>query len=214
MPNEGKSTVTSNLARAMSFAGSKVLLIEGDLRRGRLHKLFNVLNEPGLSDVLQGRKKFSETVQILDDNPNLHFIGRGTKVKNPGEQFLSSAMDRFLREVYNQYDYILIDSAPVMAADDTTSLAPKMDGVLFVVRSGFTSIRSLNQSLELLEKRQVKLLGIIYNRADTTGAEYGSYYKYSEYYITDDDQPDNSKDKKSKKDKKKPAEPQDVAAAG
>lgn len=181
VPAEGKSTVSSNLARAMAFTGSKVLLIEGDQRRGQLHDLFGIPSEPGLAEVLRGELPLSEVIRTTNLE-NLSFISRGRPPRNPGELFLGTNMDRLLQDVYNEYDYILIDSAPVLAADDTTSLAPKMDGVLFVVRNSYTSAKLLRQSLDLLEQRQVRILGVIYNRADVRGGDY-NYYNYPQYYI-------------------------------
>lgn len=200
IPAEGKSTVTSNLARAMAFTGSKVLLIEGDQRRGQLHELFGVPSEPGLAEILRGELKIAEVVRQTN-LPNLSFISRGKPPRNPGELFLGTNMDRLLQDVYNEYDYILIDSAPVLAADDTTSLAPKMDGVLFVVRNSYTSAKLLRQSMELLHQRQVRILGVVYNRADTRAGDY-NYYNYPQYYISATNRPEKEDAKKAKKARK------------
>lgn len=206
VPAEGKSTVSSNLARAMAFTGSKVLLIEGDQRRGQLHELFKVPSEPGLAEVLTGKLKLSEVLRQTS-LPNLTFIPRGRPPRNPGELFLGTNMDRLLQDVYNEYDYILIDSAPVLAADDTTSLAPKMDGVLFVVRNSYTSAKLLRQSMDLLQQRQVRILGVVYNRADARSGDYNYYYNYPQYYITpatgEDGEQAAATDKKSSKAAKK-----------
>ena len=98
---------------------------------------------------------------------------------------------RLIREMYNQYDYIIIDSSPVLAADDTTSLAPKIDATLFVVRLSYTSARLTKKSLELLYNRQVNVPGVILNYVDTSLPEY-YYYQYSEYYNTP--QPNDERD--------------------
>lgn len=182
IPAEGKSTVTSNLARALAFAGSKVLLIEGDQRRGQLHTLFGLPSEPGLAEILRGEKQIPEVAQKTSAD-GLTFISRGRPGRNPGELFLGRNMDRLLQSVYNQYDYVLIDSAPILAADDTTSLAPKMDGVLLVVRNSYTSGKLLRKAVDLLHQRQVRVLGAIYNRVDSTSGDY-NYYNYPAYYIT------------------------------
>jgi Mrp family chromosome partitioning ATPase len=88
-----------------------------------------------------------------------------------------------LREIYQHYDYVIIDSSPVLAADDTTSLAPKIDATLFVVRLAYTSARLTKKALELLYSRQVNVPGVILNFVDTSLPEY-YYYQYSEYYST------------------------------
>lgn len=180
VPNDGKTTVSMNLARAMAFGGSKVLLIEGDLRKGRIDKILGTPRTPGLVEALKGEVSPLEAIHPTDV-PSLSFVPGGGSIHNPGEMYLGSAMDRFIRAVYDDFDYILMDSAPVLATDDTTSLAPKMDGVIFVVRGNFTSVRLAKQSLDLLYHRQVRILGLIYNRAVIRAPDY-YYYKYAEYY--------------------------------
>ncbi len=182
IPEEGKSSVSANLARTMALSGSKVLLVDGDQRRCSLNEKLKMPMEPGFSDVLTRKLKLSQAV-LQTDIPSLWFLPRGTAIKNPGELFIGSPANDFLREVYDQYDFILIDTPPVLAADDTTSLAPKVDGVLFVVRGEFTSARLARQSLELLYNRHTRVLGLVYNRANLFLPEY-SYYKYASYYQT------------------------------
>jgi capsular exopolysaccharide synthesis family protein len=166
----------------MALSGSKVLLVDGDQRRCSLNEKLKMPMEPGFSDVLTRKLKLSQAV-LQTDIPSLWFLPRGTAIKNPGELFIGSPANDFLREVYDQYDFILIDTPPVLAADDTTSLAPKVDGVLFVVRGEFTSARLARQSLELLYNRHTRVLGLVYNRANLFLPEY-SYYKYASYYQT------------------------------
>src|SRR5437763_11997375 len=108
---------------------------------------------------------------------------RGKTLGQPSEHLLRETTDVLLREVYNHYDYIIIDSSPVLAADDSTSLAPKIDATLFVVRLSYTSARLTRKSLELLYNRQVNVPGVILNYVDTSLPEY-YYYQYSEYYNT------------------------------
>ncbi len=102
-------------------------------------------------------------------------------MSQPSEHLLRDSTDVLLKEMYKHYDYIIIDSSPVLAADDTTSLAPKIDATLFVVRLSYTSARLIRKSLELLYSRQVNVPGIILNFVDTSLPEY-YYYQYSEYY--------------------------------
>lgn len=184
IPEEGKSSVSANLARTMAFSGSKVLLVDGDQRRCSLNEKLKMPMEPGFSDVLTKKMKLEDVV-LQTDVPNLWFLPRGTAIKNPGELFVGSPANDFLRDVYDKYDFILIDTPPVLAADDTTSLAPKVDGVLFVLRGEFTSARLARESLELLYNRHTRVLGLVYNRANLFLPEY-SYYKYASYYQTPD----------------------------
>jgi Mrp family chromosome partitioning ATPase/uncharacterized protein involved in exopolysaccharide biosynthesis len=112
---------------------------------------------------------------------SLHLLPRGTLFDNAGDLFLSPNCDKMLKRVRETFDCVIIDSIPVFAADDTTSLAPKVDGILFVVRNSFTSADTARHALELLYERQSKILGLVFNRADTTSHSY-KYYKYADYY--------------------------------
>jgi Mrp family chromosome partitioning ATPase len=96
---------------------------------------------------------------------------------------LRDSTDALLKEIYQHYDYVIIDSSPVLAADDTTSLAPKIDATIFVVRLSYTSARLTKKGLELLYNRQANVPGVILNYVDTSLPEY-YYYQYSEYYNT------------------------------
>jgi Mrp family chromosome partitioning ATPase len=97
--------------------------------------------------------------------------------------FLSPAFDHLLAKLQGEYDHIIIDSSPVFAADDSSTLANKADGTLFVVRSRFSNARVVREALELLFQRQAKVLGLVLNRADTNARSYYAY-KYAEYYAT------------------------------
>ncbi|MGO9202538.1 MAG: polysaccharide biosynthesis tyrosine autokinase [Limisphaerales bacterium] len=225
IPNEGKSTVAANLARTLAFAGARVLLVDGDMRRGVLHHLFGLPQEPGLSDLLSDGGDLLKSVRDIplapvngaprplhssavasakaehSDPPSsavasakaepsalrpltsgqLHLLPRGRSVDTPGELLLGPNCSRLLERVRKEYDCVILDSIPVFAADDTTSLAPKLDGILFVVRSSFTSADTARSALELLYERQAKVLGLVFNRANGKAKSY-KYYKYASYY--------------------------------
>jgi len=180
VPNEGKSTVASNLAITMAFSGASTLLIDADLRRGALRESFGVSSKIGLSEVLKQEVNWREVV-VPTSYPNLFLLPRGKILPQPSEHLLRESTDTILKEIYAYYDYIIIDSSPVLAADDTTSLAPKIDATLFVVRLSHTSARLTRKALQLLYDRQVNVPGIILNFVDTSLPEY-YYYQYSEYY--------------------------------
>ncbi len=180
VPNEGKSTVASNLAITMALSGASTLLIDADLRRGALREAFGVSSKIGLSEVLKQEVNWREVV-VPTFYANLFLLPRGKILPQPSEHLLRDSTDATLKEIYNYYDYIIIDSSPVLAADDTTSLAPKIDATLFVVRLSHTSARLTRKALELLYDRQVNVPGVILNFVDTSLPEY-YYYQYSEYY--------------------------------
>ena len=182
VPNEGKSTVSSNLAITMALSGAKTLLIDGDLRRGALREDFDIHSKIGFSEVLKQEVNWREVV-VPTSLPSLFVLPRGNTISQPSEHLLRESTDAFLKDIYNHYDYIIIDSSPVLAADDTTSLAPKIDATLFVVRLSYTSARLTRKALELLYNRQVNVPGVILNYVDTSLPEY-YYYQYAEYYNT------------------------------
>ena len=184
IPGEGKSTISTNLAITLSFAGAKTLLVDADLRRGNLQANFGIQTESGLSQILRGESTLAETIQPTS-YPNLQLLPRGAVMEHPGERFLSKAMDDLLKTVYNDYDFIIVDSAPVLVADDTTSLAPKADAVIFVVRFSYSSSHACHEGLNALVERGANLIGVVCNGVDIEAQNrfYSHYYnKYTEYY--------------------------------
>src|SRR5881394_3490699 len=188
VPNEGKSTISSNLAITMALSGARTLLIDGDLRRGALRETFGVSSKIGFSEVLKQEVNWQEVI-VPTAYPNLFLLPRGKTLGQPSEHLLRDSTEALLKEIYQHYDYIIIDSSPVLAADDTTSLAPKIDATIFVVRLSYTSARITKKALELLYGRQVNIPGVILNFVDTSLPEY-YYYQYSEYYSTPTNVPD------------------------
>ena len=180
IPGDGKSMTTSNLAVTLAMAGARVLLVDADLRRGQLHSKFNIASAtPGLTEVLSGFP-WAQAVQPTA-TPNLSLLPRGNIARNPGELFLNQRTRDLLKELAVQFDYVIIDTAPVMAADDVTSLSPHVDGVIFVVRASYTSGRVARAALDLLYQREVDVLGLVFNGVETNASEY-YYYKYKDYY--------------------------------
>ena len=182
VPGEGKSTVSANLAITMAFSGARTLLIDCDLRRGALCEAFGITSKIGFSEVLKQEVNWREVV-VPTAVPTLFVLPRGKPLSQPSEHLLRASTEALLKEIYQNYDYVIIDTSPVLAADDTTSLAPKIDATLFVVRLSYTSARLTKKALELLYGRQVNVPGVILNFVDTSLPEY-YYYQYSEYYST------------------------------
>lgn len=179
VPNEGKSTIATNLSCAMALGGARVLLVDGDLRKGHLHETLGLQSKPGLAELLTEGGDLDQFIQA-SPMPNLSFIARGSGQRNPGDLFLTNALDQVLAHLRERFDYVIIDSSPVFAADDSTTLAPKMDGTLFVVRSRFSRSSIVKEALDLLYQRHATVLGLILNRIDGSERSY-HYYKYSEY---------------------------------
>ncbi len=182
VPNEGKTTVTSNLAITMALAGARVLLADCDLRRGGVSELFKLPTSPGLSEALRGTTHWRDAVQETGVR-NLDLLARGEVFDQTSEMLLSRIADEMLKEMSDEYDYVIFDSAPVLVADDTGSFAPKLDTVLFVVRMSSTMARLTGKALDLLYDRQVNVGGVILNRSSSSLKEY-TYYNYASYYYT------------------------------
>jgi capsular exopolysaccharide synthesis family protein len=181
IPGEGKSTMAANLAITMAFSGSKVLLVDADLRKGLLHEDFRCHSNPGLSDVLSQKLSWKEAL-IDTGYAGLHFLPRGKTASQIGELLLGPLTEVLLYELRQHYDWLIVDSAPVLATDDTTSLAPKMDAALVVMRASHTSSRLTQNALDALYNRQVKVLGMIFNCIDTQLPDYYHYQYYRTYY--------------------------------
>jgi capsular exopolysaccharide synthesis family protein len=182
VPNEGKSLTSANLSITMASTGSRVLLVDADLRKGALHTRFGVAPRSGLTEVLGQGLNWEEAVQATKF-PNLSLLPRGTFAPNAGELLISNATKEFLRDAAAKYDYMILDTVPVMAADDVTSLAPHVDGVIFVIRAEFTSARVARAALYSLYQRQVRVLGLAFNSARPSFEDY-YYYRYKGYYYT------------------------------
>jgi polysaccharide biosynthesis transport protein len=180
VPNDGKSVTAANLAVTMASAGSRVLLVDADMRKGALHHLFDVPAEPGLSEVLAKGVAW-ETVVHPTSFKNLSVLPAGAFTVQSSELFINEATSKFLRDAAGKYDYVVLDTVPVMAADDVTSLAPQVDGVLFVIRAAFTSARVARASLDSLYQRQVRVLGLVLNAIRPSSVDY-YYYRYKDYY--------------------------------
>lgn len=178
VPKEGKTTTTLNVAVSLSQAGSRVLIVDADLRRGSLHKFFGLEGGRGLSDVLAGFAKPEAVIQH-SGLPNLYFVATGAFPPNPAELMLRSEFKAFLEHARRQYDRVLFDCPPVLAVSEANILASLVDGTLMVVWAGHTSRKLVQQSLRLLKERGARVLGCVLNNLDFNRV---GYYYYSTYY--------------------------------
>ncbi|NUO80741.1 polysaccharide biosynthesis tyrosine autokinase [candidate division KSB1 bacterium] len=179
-PGEGKSTSVSNLAITMAQMGSRVLLIDSDLRRPVLHSIFKVDRRIGLSNVLVGRATIEEAVQTTEID-NLFVMPCGTLPPNPSELLASSAMTRTLEQLKAMYDIVLFDSPPIIAVTDAAVLGSRLDGVILVVKSGQTDREAAFRAFTLLKNVNTRILGALLNGVQIESL-YGSYYYYYHYY--------------------------------
>lgn len=176
-PGEGKSMVATNMAVGLAQSGQRVLLIDADMRKPKVHEALGVAQEPGLSNLLVGRSKASETVRKTSV-PGLWVLPAGRTPPNPAELVGSSRFRDFIGSVKDHFDWILIDSPPVMAVTDASLAAHHATGVLFVIGAEMTSRYAAQRALDQLEQVQARFVGAVLNRVDL---ERNPYY-YSQYY--------------------------------
>lgn len=184
-PSEGKTAVSSHLAAALAEAGLRVLVIDGDMRKPRLHEALGIVQEPGLSNLIVGSSKASEVV-VKTSVPGLWAIPAGRVPPNPSELLGSPRFRDFLLSLRDHFDWVVIDTPPVMAVTDASVIAHRVSGVIFVVGSDMVSRDHAVIAIEQLERASGKLLGAVLNRvdADKHAYYYSPYYRkaYTEYY--------------------------------
>ena len=180
LPDEGKTTVSSNLAITLAFSGAKTLIVDADLRRGQVSRVFGATDCNGFSSILLQKKPWEDCIYETATK-NLCILPAGPALQHTSEHLLSKVTDQFLQTVYDQFDYVIIDSPPVIILDDTLCLAPKIDATLFVVRFNTSSVRSSRRALELLGNRQVNVIGVVCNGVTVAETEYNYNYNYRQY---------------------------------
>jgi len=180
LPDEGKTTVSSNLAVTLAFSGAKTLIVDADLRRGQVSSVFGAENCNGFSNVLLQKNSWREVI-FKTSTENLFILPRGPALQHTSEHLLGKVTDQFLLDVYDQFDYVIFDSPPVIILDDSLCLAPKIDATLFVVRFAVSSVRSSRRALELLQDRQVNVIGVVCNGVTISETEYAYNYNYRQY---------------------------------
>jgi succinoglycan biosynthesis transport protein ExoP len=161
---EGRATVAANLAQVLAKSGLRVVLVDADLHGGRMHRLFDGEPKPGLSDYLQGEISAAAILRSTGI-PGLLFIARGEGQAHPDGLFLGSRFAELMTELRSGQDFVILVSAPILAADDAALLVPHADGVILVARPFSTRARLLRQSLEMLHQRQAKQVAVVLNRA-------------------------------------------------
>jgi capsular exopolysaccharide synthesis family protein len=187
LPSEGKSTVTSNLAISLCKAGKKVLLIDADLRRPTVDRLFkdDLRNSKtwqkntGLSELIGG-KKLTNQIYNSVNHPGLSLLTSGAIPHMPSELLMSSNLKNVIESVRKRYQYVLIDSAPLLPASDTAILSSHADGVIVVVRANSTRTAHFNRSVSLLSEVGANIVGVVLNMIPigADGEEYGYGYGY------------------------------------
>ena len=179
IPREGKTIISANLAASFSLS-NKVLLLDCDFRKPRLHNLFNQKRYPGLCDFLFGTVSLDEIIRETQFE-NLSLVTCGTIPTNPAELIASKHMQNFLNSIKSKFDYIIIDSPPLATVTDAELLSSYSDGTVVVSLANKTRLDLLVNTIESLNKINDTFIGVILNNFDYQAA-YGSYYKYYYYY--------------------------------
>ena len=182
-PGDGKTTICCNLAAGLALNGRRILLVDGNFRRPEIHKVFALANEQGFSDVLNGAVTFDEVVQETQV-PNLAVMTSGPKPINSTEMFESQLLIDFIDRALEEFDHVIFDSGPMMVVSEAQAMAPKVDGVITVVRARTNSRGLLTRMRESLKAVKAEHLGVVLNGVRAQGGGYyGSSIKtYYEYH--------------------------------
>lgn len=173
---EGKSTTINNLAVVYAQTNKKVLLIDADLRKPTAHHSFNISNRYGLTDMITNQCSMEMAIKETDV-PNLSVITSGSIPPNPSEILASQKMTMLLEELKEKFDFILIDTPPVLAVSDAQIIATKCDGVIFVVDAGKVKRDLVIKAKSSLEFVQARILGVVLNKiSQKESAKYYLYY--------------------------------------
>lgn len=180
-PGEGKTTTISNLAITYANLGKKTLLLDADLRRPVIHRVFGLDKEKGLTQYLAGATDDFNSLIQKTDIPNLFVVTSGIVPPNPSELLGSKKMADLIDQLEKEYDMVCLDSPPLVAVTDATLISKEIDGLILVTKSGGTDKNAFTRTLLALNNVDVPLTGVVLNGV-TSKNSYGSYYYYYQYY--------------------------------
>jgi capsular exopolysaccharide synthesis family protein len=177
---EGKTATSTNLAVVMAQLGRRILLIDGDLRKPRIHEVFGISNRSGLVNILAGGED-PNRVTVRAAVTNLHIVPSGPIPPNPSELLASDRMRELLRRARSQFDLVIIDTPPVLAVTDATVIGSQSDGVVLCLRAGKVLRQDARTCRDRLLMNDVKILGTVLNRHRETTGSGRKYYYYEAY---------------------------------
>jgi capsular exopolysaccharide synthesis family protein len=205
-PSEGKTTSSTNLAAILAQRDTRVLLIDADLRRPTVHHRFGLNGKIGLTTVLTGATTLEDSVQRVAEIPTLDILPSGPIPPFPTEMLSSEAMTDLLKRCGEIYDYVVIDTPPIMSVTDGIILARYADAVVLVIRHGKSSKHVVRRARDLILRSGAAITGIVLNAVDLNSPEYYGYYGYSGYAYSNMDSGSWDAQTSSKSDKKKSEE--------
>jgi len=180
-PGVGKSFVSSNLAAVIAESGQRVLLIDGDMRKGYLHKLMNTKQQDGLSDLLSGRIALNDAIKKTEVG-SLDFVSCGQFPPNPSELLMSLRFTTVLKKFSELYDIVIIDTPPILAVTEAGIIGSHAGTSLIVARFGVNSVKELEATKRRFDLNGIPLKGVIFNAVERKASNYGSYGNYHYSY--------------------------------
>jgi polysaccharide biosynthesis transport protein len=182
LPEEGKTTTSINSAIVLAQRGTRVLLIDADLRRPSIHKTLGMAPGSGLSNVLTGGTTLAQAIVPSSISPNLSVLPAGTPPPNPAELLASTNMATLLAELCDQYDHIVIDTPPTLSVTDAVIMATRADAVILVIRAGQTTKQALRRARDVLTQVNARVCGVLLNAVNLNSPDYHYYYEYQGKY--------------------------------
>jgi capsular exopolysaccharide synthesis family protein len=194
LPQEGKTTISANSALVLAQRGDRVLLIDADLRRPGIEKLFGFRSRGGLSTLITGGDKFEDVVVPFTDVPNLWILPAGPIPPQPAELLGSTVMKDYIARWRNEFDHVVIDTPPCLSVTDAVLLSPEADRVILVARAGKTTKIALRRACDLLLQVNARVMGIVLNALNMNSAEGYYYYggRYSDHYYNEESRKEKS----------------------
>ena len=180
VPQDGKTMTCVNIGIVLAQQGKRILLIDADMRRPNIHKIFGMSGKTGLSNILTGGAKVSDAIQATVQ-PNLFALLAGPIPPHPSELLSSAMMQDLLKRWREEYDHIIIDTPPVLSVTDAVLLSVQTDAVILIIRSHQTSAAHVRRTRDLLQSVKASVLGVVVNAADLTSPDYYYYYYGSKY---------------------------------
>jgi capsular exopolysaccharide synthesis family protein len=184
VPAEGKTTTVVNTATVLAQTGAKVLIIDADMRRPRLHQVFGTNNDAGLSSILSSQMSEAEILSMVTqyEDTNVYLMSSGAIPPNPAELLGSDQFRNLLKTVSGTFQHVIIDSPPIASFTDGVLISSMVDGVLLVVQGGKTSKQIVKRTRQMLQEIGAKIIGVVLNKIDVRSHNYYYHYDYKAYY--------------------------------
>ena len=181
LASEGKSTFVSNLAYLLAQKDKKVILLDLDLRKPKMHRVFNAPNKNGLNDYLSGKINYDQLIKYSPDF-GFDYIITGEKTTAVVNVLESDKMKKLIAQLRENYDYVLLDTPPIIAVSDALYVARNADGVIFIVAQGVAKKQLVKEAIQTLKNNDVKIIGTVLTQVDLKSGAYGYGYDYSYKY--------------------------------